>query len=639
MKFVKIKNMPELVIGVCVSLFVFIVYLFTLAPTVTFIDSGELAAVASTLGIAHPTGYPLFTIIGWIFSNLPIASTVIYKLNVMSAFFSSLSIFFFFKLILLISNNYFSNTTVEAKNVSSAKKYLTYIPAISSSLILAFSKTFWSQATAIEVYSLHALFLSLILFLFLKANLQRTAIERINKNEINKTWFLFTFILGLSFTNHLTTILLAPALLYMYFVVSGFSKNSLKNIFRLTIPFIIGLSVYLYLPVRASSVPLINWGNPVDLEKILWHVSGKQYRVWIFSSTESAAKQLNYFINELPNEFNFVFLLIAMIGIWYIFTKSRQLFIFSLLLFVGCVLYSINYDIHDIDSYFLLAYLTLTLWITFGIQWIIEKIKTTRALRVISVSIVVVSIIPFFINIKQNDESKNHLVEDYTKNMFGCIEPNGVIISYQWDYFVSATYYFQFVDNYRTDVIVIDKELLRRSWYYKQLQKLYPELIKNSQPEIEAFLIELYKFEHDLPYSYEIIEQRYTNLIRSFIERNIDNRPIYVTAEIEPQYLQGFEKIPTGLCFQLVNPQKTIPGKEYVFNYRRVEKSDKNFEIMKGLYSRAYETNAAFQVRLNNKAAAIKYLDAAIEINPGNVDLRAKRNYLLKLKENTVPPE
>jgi hypothetical protein len=221
--------------------------------------------------------------------------------------------------------------------------------------------------------------------------------------------------------------------------------------------------------------------------------------------------------------------------------------------------------------------------------------------------------------------------------MFDCIEPNGVIISYQWDYFVSASYYYQFVENYRSDVVIIDKELLRRSWYYKQLKNLYPELINNSQPEIEAFLIELHKFEHDLPYSYEIIEQRYTNLIRSFIERNIDKRPIYVTSEIESQYLQGFEKIPTGLCFQLVKTPKTIPEKEYIFNYRWVEKTDKNFEIMKGLYSRSYEANAAFHVRLNNKAAAIKYLDAAIEINPGNADLIARRSYLMKLMENTVP--
>ncbi|MFA7420189.1 MAG: DUF2723 domain-containing protein, partial [Melioribacteraceae bacterium] len=63
------------------ALIVFIVYLFTLAPSVIQIDSGELATVQSTLGIAHPTGYPLFTIIGYLFLKLPLPFTKIYQAN------------------------------------------------------------------------------------------------------------------------------------------------------------------------------------------------------------------------------------------------------------------------------------------------------------------------------------------------------------------------------------------------------------------------------------------------------------------------------------------------------------------------------------------------------------------------------
>ncbi|HEX5315198.1 MAG TPA: DUF2723 domain-containing protein, partial [Candidatus Kapabacteria bacterium] len=60
----------------------FVIYLQTLAPSVDFIDAGELATVCTTLGIAHPTGYPLFTLVGWVFAHLPIGSTVIYRLNI-----------------------------------------------------------------------------------------------------------------------------------------------------------------------------------------------------------------------------------------------------------------------------------------------------------------------------------------------------------------------------------------------------------------------------------------------------------------------------------------------------------------------------------------------------------------------------
>jgi hypothetical protein len=635
MKLSALENKLELVLGVSISLFAFIVYLFTLAPTVSFIDSGELATVAATLGIAHPTGYPLFTIVGFIFSKLPIASTVIYRLNIMAAFFCATSVFFFFKLNLFILKNFISKKTNEPKKSNPFKKYYLYVPAIAGTLTLAFSRTFWSQATSIEVYSLHVLFLSIVLLSFLDAISQTQMMERTNKNEIGKAWLIFAFLLGLSFTNHMTTILLAPALVYIYFAVCGFSKSSWRLAFTLLVPFMLGLSVYLFLPVRGAGFPYMNWGNPIDLEKIFWHISGKQYRVWIFSSTESAAKQFSYFINELPNEFNYVFLIVALLGLWNILTKNRLLFIFSLLLFVGCISYSINYDIHDIDSYFLLAYLTISVWITSGVMWIIEKIEKKDTLKIVSAVLVIVSAIPLFMNYKQNDESKNYLVNDYTKNMFDCIESNGIIISYQWDYFVSASYYYQQIDQYRTDVAVIDKELLRRSWYYKQLNTLHPELMKKSQNETEAFLLELFKFEHDIPYAPEIIEQRYANIIRSFIEKNIDERPIYVTSELEPQYLEGFEKIPTGLCYRLTKPKTIIPIKYYSFKYDRGEKSDKSIDFLNEMYTKAYEVNAVYQMQLKNFDQAIKYIDKAVEINQGDDNIIAKRNYLIKMKENS----
>jgi len=53
------------------------------------------------------------------------------------------------------------------------------------------------------------------------------------------------------------------------------------------------------MPIRASQNPVMNWGNPIDFEKIIRHISGKQYQVWLFSSTEAAKKQLGYFVNSL----------------------------------------------------------------------------------------------------------------------------------------------------------------------------------------------------------------------------------------------------------------------------------------------------------------------------------------------------
>lgn len=619
---IKVKwNQLEYIIGISVSFIAFIVYCFTLCPTVNFIDSGELAAVAYTLGIAHPTGYPLFTTIGHIFVHLPLGLRSIQQLNLLSAVFCSLSLFFFFKFLIFLLKNIFLtsvNPTNSPINIIDKRSLIRiYIPAIFGTLVFAFSETFWSQAVSIEVYSLHILLLTIILYLFIKASYFRFAQEHI-VNDLKLRWSYwigFAFVLGLSFTNHMTTILIAPALLYLYFYYHGFNYITWKNIALLSIPFLLGFSMYLYLPIRASQHPIMNWGNPVDFEKWYWHFSGKVYRVWIFSSTESAAKQFNYFFSTLPDEFAYFPLGFSCIGILTLFKRQKQLLIFTVLLFCICVLYSINYDIHDIDSYFLLAYLTIAIWAGIGTSQLIEWFKQKNIFYII-VAMSVLTIALLMYNYKRIDESNHYLVEDYTKELLKSIEPNGIVISYQWDYFVSSAYYFQIVEHYRPDVIIIDKELLRRSWYYVQLEDRYLWLFKQIAKDKNDFSIELKKFEHNEPYNPQVIEHYYSKLIRSIIENNYFQRPIYVTPEIEYQYTTGYNRIPVGLVFRLAMDTTTFDMPLIDFNYRLPKRSDIYVDGILSLYARAYYNNTIYLNMIGKKDEAIKYLNTAVELHP-----------------------
>ena len=92
--------------GIVVALIAFVVYLTTLAPSVSWEDSGEIATSLYTLGIVHPTGYPLLTLIGWSFSHLPLGGRVIWRLNLLMAVLCALSVFFFYRffLYLLVEN-------------------------------------------------------------------------------------------------------------------------------------------------------------------------------------------------------------------------------------------------------------------------------------------------------------------------------------------------------------------------------------------------------------------------------------------------------------------------------------------------------------------------------------------------------
>ncbi|MFI5252844.1 MAG: DUF2723 domain-containing protein [Bacteroidota bacterium] len=605
------SNKREYLIGGILSLFVFIVYITTLCPSIDVIDAGELSTVAYTLGIAHPTGYPLFSLVGYLFSHLLFPFRVIYRVNLMAAIFCSAGLFFFFRFLVFFFTKF---TLAKIDNIKEHftpqnEMYGAIIPAACGTLILAFSETYWAQSNSVEVYSLHVFLLSMNLFLFAKA-------ISTNGRGIQKEryWYLWAFVLGLGFCNHMTTILLAPAYLFAYFYVHGFGVSSWKKLLRLGVPFCLALSLYLYLVIRAGEKPLMNWGNPVSLERLFWHFSGKQYRVWLFSSTESAVRQFEYFKDGLLAEFAYIPILFAIIGLWKIGKMGGQLLLFTVLLFVGCVLYSINYDIHDIDSYFLLAYVTVAIWAAAGVSKIITE-KMTYA-RWISIGMIVLSLFPLYYNYSNSNERDFTMVENYSKDILKSVEPNGIIISYQWDYFVSAMNYLQFVEGFRRDVIVVDKELLRRSWYYVQLERRYPEFVRQSRAEIDAFLQELYKFEHDLPYDNATIEFRYASMIKSFISRNISQRPVYTTIEIEQQYTQGYVRVPDGMVFRLWEDnnrhEKQMPEYTIAIPHRQTKYTD----AILSMYSKSYVNNAVYYYLGGKTDTAQVLVNKALVLTP-----------------------
>ncbi len=585
-------NTIKYLLASLIGLAVFLVYCLTMAPTVGFIDSGELSSVAVSLGIAHPTGYPLFTLITKIWSSLPVAQEMIVRLNIFAALITSVSDVIFFFLVISIIDD-----------VSRKNSWNVLAAASISSMFIGFSRTFWFQGLAIEVYSLHLMLIMADLYLFVKAI----------KHRSSKYWLLFAFIVGLSFTNHLTTVLLAPAMIYWFFAEYGFGKESIKKIGILAVPFIAALSLYLYLPFRAMQHPLLNWGNPQTAERLWWHFTGKQFRVFMFSSTEAAGRQLNYFFDNLTNEFFFPVLILAALGAVSLLFKERRKFIFVSLLLITCVGYSINYDIHDIDSYFLLAFVSIALFAAFGIRLILDRAESASFRWSITVILLIAAGFQLYNNREEVDQSTNYLVEDYTKNILLNLPPNSIVISYQWDYFVAASLYYQHVKGIRKDVTVIDKELLRRSWYFSQLEIMYPELTRRSRQEIQLFLEELDKFEHALPYDVTVIEGRYTQLLKSFIDKN-QERAVYVTPEIEPQYTAGYNRIPAGLVFRLSTDTSYVPIQDPIFQFRDFKGSDAYTKQIKMLSRNGLALRAQYEEFHGYRESAQFYLKKASEI-------------------------
>lgn len=516
----------------------FFVYLLTINPGLGFTDSGELAAACVSLGIPHPTGYPLFILLGYLWTFIPLSSSAILNLNYFAAFLTALSALFFY----FASIEFFKilDFQKESKIENSSNKLLALI----SALIYAFSLTVWEQSSAIEVYPLHILFVNIILLCFFKS---------FNVKEKKERYLILSaFLLGLSFTNHLTTVLLLPAilLLFVYPPFQNFSlnKNKFQFLLLLLIPFFIAVSLYIFLPIRSSALPNENWGwVHRGLDKFLYQIQGKQYQVWMFSG-ENLNTNIEKYFSALPMQFGIIGLIPLLLGLYYSFKKCRQLFYFLIALALVGFFYSINYSIHDIESYFLTSYIALIFFAAAGLKFLSEKSK-----KIIPFCFIV-PLLSLALNFEPNDNSSDYLVDDYTENLVNNLEKDAIIISSQWDYWCSAFWYKQRVEGFRKDVVLIEMELLRRTWYPKQLQRWYPQVISKSKAELEAFLTELEKFESGGNYNPNLLQAAFEQFVNSIIEKNYENRPIYITLDIserEPGIARNYYHIPIGFALQL----------------------------------------------------------------------------------------
>lgn len=585
---------------------VFIVYNFTLAPSVIQIDSGELASVQKLLGIAHPTGYPLFTMLGYFFLQLPIFSSDIFQANFLAAIYCSISVGLFskflFEIFLISKVNSLPETTIK-------------LIIISSSIVLGLSTTFWFQSTSVEVYSLHLVLIISTLFLFVKAF----------RNDDAKFWYLFAYFFGISLSNHMTSILIIPAAVYLYFKKNSFNKNSFLFGARLAlITAISAMIVYLYLPIRAMQEPILNWGNPIDFERFWRHFTGAQYQVWIFSSLEASKKQLSYFIQNLTNEFFSIIYLPIIFGIVSLFKISKTVLFFTLLLTFSTILYSINYDIVDIDSYFLLTYISFIVFFFFGIIRILEFSKNpTINVILMTIILIIFPALQLTMNHDKVDQSDNFIFEDYTKASLNSLPANSILFSYQWDYLISPSYYFQFVENYRRDVTIVDKELLRRSWYFDQLNNVDNSLLSGLNNEVKSFLDALKPFEQGGNFNPQVLEHYYRLILQKLISENQD-RDFFIGVELFSNELQkgefqlpkDYTIVPYLLSLKVTKETDYVSAPLPDFEFRLPKNANKYTDFIVSTVCNMLQNRAMYELRFEKIERAKIYSERILEISP-----------------------
>jgi len=258
-----------------------------------------------------------------------------------------------------------------------------------------------------------------------------------------------------------------------------------------------------------------------------------------------------------------------------LFRQRRNLAIGLALSAVVAFAYAVNYSIPDIESYYLPCLVALAVFGMVGLEGLMSSVDRRMSNAGPAARTIVrhmpwlAGILALLLNFRAAGKHGDYVAYDQAMNTLLSAEQNATIITDWWDVY-SPVFYLQHVEQARPDVCMIDKELLRRSWYFKYLARAYPWLIERSAAEIAQYREYLDQFEHNRLRDAGEIQRRYVTMLASFVTRNPE-RPAYTTFEADAgtdarQLLPGVARVPVGLLFQL-RSDTLIPE----FDYSRLE--------------------------------------------------------------------
>jgi len=445
-----------------------LVYLNSMAPGLTWAndgsDGGDLITAAATGGVAHPTGYPTYLLLARLFQLLPIGPLA-FRTNLMSALAAVTAALLVYYLII--------------RFLSLSNGNQNWLAGLASAYAFGLSPLVWSQAVITEVYALHALFVILILYLSFDDSSLHFAHKRSDR--------LLGLTLGLAMGNHITTILLFPALLSSTFfrkpILTGEIHSAEKgqpgiySLLRRLVWLGTGLLVYLTLPLRALSQPPVNWGNPVTLDGFGWLVSGKLYQDRLFVLTLSSVwSRVQTVAALLIEQFGIPGLVIGLIGL-VVFYKSSHLYRNTIWIAFVFFAFAIVYATHDSFVYLIPAFLCFAVWIGLGVGGVMDIFA--RWFHRIGVAGGLIFILYLFIlagnHWHQVDASQDFRAERFGEEVLAQAPANAIVFA-KGDKAIFTMWYFHYALQNRPDLVVIATDLLHFDWYQETLHSTYPNL-------------------------------------------------------------------------------------------------------------------------------------------------------------------
>ena len=485
-------------------------------------DAGDLVSAIIVSGVAHPPGYPLYTMLGILLTKVISFGTIAYRVGFLSSIPGILTLIILYDLIVYLSQRYFI--------------------AFLTSLLLAFTYHFWLYSEVVEVFSLNNFFLVLLLSLSI----------HYLKEKKSKYIFLIFFVLGLSLSHHHIILFLLPSVIFL--IWQNKQLISLRHICLIFIIFLIGLIFYLYPVVSSLSSPSINWQGPPTFRNFFDLVARIGYGTFRVGSATMHDPILRFlslwaFFDFFFKDFRILGIILFVIGFISLFRFDKKIFtaiflgILSYLFFLFYASFPLteNFSVATYERFIQPLYILMTVVIAFGLI-LAEKILSTIINRVLdpdkSELVLRIALFCFLIYpaglFIQNFPKISILKRDFTAEKLGedilnSVPPDSILII-STDNPLFDTQYVYYSQKKWPKVKLVHLSKLYSSYYYDQLKKDYPQI---EMPEMGSSPHET---------------------VFSFIEKNYGKFPIYSKLSIDSK--DGIW-VPYGLLFRYVEKSDT----------------------------------------------------------------------------------
>ena len=458
------------------------VYNATLTPSLSYksADGNELATVCYTLGLAHSTGYPLYTWLGKLFTFIPVGD-VAHRVNLMSAVLGAAAMALLYLIMLTITNR--------------------RLPSAFTALFFAFSLTFWSQAVIAEVYAPNVFMIALTVWLLLRWEASRNS-RKFNLAQPgspdpgqkrgfgnplraisdppslrNATCLLLAALtFGLSLGAHLSNLGFALAFaLYVLLVDWRVLKRPAVVGGALALC-LLGCLQFLWLPYKASTLndAFMLRNAPRTLESIYRYTLGAFPEFKFAFPLQAIPARIVLYLELLRQNFGLLGIALGVYGMWeMLFRHTRKFYLFVAMYLVH-VFFFVQYRVFDLDVFFIPAHFVYVVFIGYGVHRLVEYIrvllnavdfgsliKTSEVSKlgqgVVNVGLAVLLCLPIArevqANYERNDYSDETAINDFYENAFEIL-PEGSVLLGRGGVFGHDMFYFRLVYDARPDVLM-----------------------------------------------------------------------------------------------------------------------------------------------------------------------------------------